>query len=121
MVELHDLRSIAAGVAAILSLASLVNSQAGQVRTVGNSGVSAQMTFLASPDHVYFIDKAENNPLRIGNRPAWAARYNYATNQREPIAIKTNTFCAGGAPMGNGNYLMAGGTRSLGYGADDGG
>lgn len=49
--------------------ASLGMAQGKHSKTIGDSGVSAQMLFLADPDHVVFMDKAENNPLSINGHP----------------------------------------------------
>jgi hypothetical protein len=70
---------------------------------VGNSGVSAQMLFLGQSNKVYVVDKTENNPIRINGHPAWATEYDLSTNTFRPMDIVTNSFCAGGNVLGNGN------------------
>lgn len=74
------------------------------------------MTFLQDDDHVVFLDKTEDNPLRVNGRPAWAASFNYKTKHLTPFDIVTNTFCAGGAPAGNGRMVITGGNIAVGPG-----
>jgi len=31
--------------------------------------------FLGTPDKVYIVDKAENNPAQVNGHPAWAQGY----------------------------------------------
>jgi hypothetical protein len=54
---------------ALALAASLGTAQGKHSKTIGDSGVSAQMLFLADPDHVIFMDKAENNPLSVNGHP----------------------------------------------------
>lgn len=81
---------------------------------VGNSGVSGQQLFLGSDTKVYVIDKVENNPLTINGHPAWASEYDLTTNQARAQEVVTNTFCAGGGVLGNGDWLNIGGNQAVG-------
>lgn len=54
-------------------------------------------------------------------RPAWVARYELSSGNKQAMDVRTNTFCAGGAPAGDGRYVTTGGTAALGYKSQDGG
>ncbi|PVF99228.1 DUF1929-domain-containing protein [Serendipita vermifera] len=91
----------------------------GGFQVVGNSGVTAQQLFLGNDHLVYIIDKVEANPLTINGHNAWATVYNLETNQAEPLDIVTNTFCAGGAELGDGRWLNVGGNKAVNPGGVD--
>ncbi|KAH9956598.1 glyoxal oxidase N-terminus-domain-containing protein [Russula dissimulans] len=75
----------------------------------GSSGVSAMQLAIISSTHAIIIDKVEHNPLTINNHPAWATLYNLETHALRPLHMKSNSFCAGGAFLGNGTLLNVGG------------
>jgi len=75
----------------------------------GSSGVSAMQLAIISPTHAIIIDKVEHNPLTIDNHPAWATLYNLETHALKPLHVKSNSFCAGGAFLGNGTLVNVGG------------
>jgi hypothetical protein len=55
------------------------------------------------PTHVcqvYILDKTENNTLKFNNYTAWATVYDTTQNTATPLAVVTNTFCAGGSQLG---------------------
>lgn len=79
----------------------------------GDSGVSAQMMFLGTKDTVYVLDKAENNSMQIGGHPAWGARYDLKTHEATPMAVTSNTFCAGGMSLANGSWAVFGGNQPV--------
>lgn len=82
---------------------------------IGETGVSGQQLFLGSDTKVYVIDKVENNPVTINDHPAWATEYDIETNTYRPLEVKTNTFCAGGSLLGNGEWLNIGGNQAVDY------
>ncbi|KIM27232.1 glyoxal oxidase [Serendipita vermifera MAFF 305830] len=85
----------------------------GGFQVVGESGVSAQQLFLGSENLVYILDKVENNPLTINNHAAWGTVYDIDTNIATPLEVTTNTFCAGGAILGNGDWVSIGGNQAV--------
>ncbi|KAG8767739.1 hypothetical protein FRC20_006244, partial [Serendipita sp. 405] len=85
----------------------------GGFNKVGESGVSAQMMFLGDNERVYILDKVEANAMQINGHPAWATVYDLKTNQPEALDIITNTFCAGGAELGDGVWLNVGGNLAV--------
>ncbi|CAE6431726.1 hypothetical protein RSOLAG1IB_01036 [Rhizoctonia solani AG-1 IB] len=90
----------------------------GTFEIVGNSGVSAQQLFLGTDNRVYIVDKTENNPPKVGSpaHPAWASEYDVDTNQFRAMDVITNSFCAGGAVLGNGTWLNVGGNQAITWG-----
>ncbi|KAG9013502.1 hypothetical protein FRB90_005995 [Tulasnella sp. 427] len=89
---------------------------AGQFTLVGDAGVSAQQIFLGTANKVYVIDKTENNPVSVAGHPAWATEYDINTNQIRAMDVISNTFCAGGAVLGNGTWLNVGGNQAVIWG-----
>jgi hypothetical protein len=49
----------------------------------------------------------------INDHNAWATVYNLQTNQATPLEVYTNTFCAGGAELGDGRWLNVGGNFAV--------
>ncbi|QRW26896.1 glyoxal oxidase [Rhizoctonia solani] len=90
----------------------------GTFEIVGDSGVSAQQLFLGTDNRVYIVDKTENNPPKVGSpsHPAWATEYDVDTNKFRAMDIVTNSFCAGGAVLGNGTWLNVGGNQAITWG-----
>jgi len=75
--------------------------------------------FLQSNGQVAILDKVENNPTKDPNGkggPAWAVFYNYNSNTFEATHIRSNTFCAGGAMLGDGRWIVLGGNKAVGTG-----
>jgi hypothetical protein len=64
---------------------------------------------IISPTHAIIIDKVEHNPLTISGHPAWAALYDLNTHAVKPLAMQSNSFCAGGTFLGNGTLINVGG------------
>ncbi|PCH37880.1 hypothetical protein WOLCODRAFT_96037 [Wolfiporia cocos MD-104 SS10] len=75
----------------------------------GNTGVSAMQLAVISDSHALVVDKVEHNPLTIDGHPAWAALYNLKTHAVTPLAVQSNSFCAGGAFLRNGTLVNVGG------------
>ncbi|KAI0291189.1 putative copper radical oxidase [Multifurca ochricompacta] len=76
----------------------------------GTTGVNAMQLAIISPTHALILDKVEHNPLTIDNRhPAWGALYNLNTHAVTALHVTSNSFCAGGAFLGNGTLLNVGG------------
>lgn len=85
----------------------------GGFELIGTSGVSAQQLYLGTADKVYIVDKVENNPITVGGHPAWATEYDLLTNQIRAMDVTTNTFCAGGAYLGDGRLINIGGNQAV--------
>ena len=62
-----------------------------------------------SESHALVVDKVEHNPLSIDGHPAWAALYNLKTHSVTPLAMESNSFCAGGTFLSNGTLVNVGG------------
>ncbi|EKM74650.1 hypothetical protein AGABI1DRAFT_116791 [Agaricus bisporus var. burnettii JB137-S8] len=88
----------------------------GAFEIIGDSLVSAQQLFVGTPETVYFVDKAENNPAQIAGHPAWASEWSLASNNQRPMDVVTNSFCAGGNVLGNGTWMNVGGNQAVTYG-----
>lgn len=93
----------------------------------GSTGVSAMQLAIISSTHAIIIDKVEHNPLTINGHPAWGALYNLNTHAVRPLNMQSNSFCAGGAFVGNGTLINVGGnpvvedhTSSADFGDTDG-
>lgn len=114
---LHDLyQRLALLVAPFYVLLTATRARATRTAIVGQSGISAMMAFTDTDDTVIFLDKTENNPLKVNGRPAWATSFNVETQELGPFDIVTNTFCAGGAPAGDGTMVVSGGNGAVGLG-----
>ncbi|KAI9509596.1 copper radical oxidase [Russula earlei] len=84
--------------------------QGWQLEQKGTTGVSAMQLAIISSTHAIIVDKVEHNPLTIDNlHPAWATLYNLDTHALTPLHVKSNSFCAGGAFLGNGTLVNVGG------------
>ncbi|WFD41897.1 (methyl)glyoxal oxidase [Malassezia psittaci] len=111
--------SLKSFVAAALALAGTASAASGNsVSIVGHSGVSGQMMFLGASGKVYILDKVENNPVQINGHPAWAVEYDYNTNKYRTMAVRTNTFCAGGTSLGDGRWILTGGNKAVKHNGD---
>ncbi|KAJ3558500.1 hypothetical protein NM688_g890 [Phlebia brevispora] len=75
----------------------------------GTTGVHAMQLSIISETHAIIVDKVEHNPLTISGHPAWAALYNLKTNDVTPLAMQSNSFCAGGTFLSNGTLINVGG------------
>ncbi|KDQ33386.1 hypothetical protein PLEOSDRAFT_152955 [Pleurotus ostreatus PC15] len=75
----------------------------------GSTGVEAMQIAIVSYEHAIIIDKVEHNPLAINGHPAWAALYNLKTHSVRPLAMDSNSFCAGGSYLSNGTMINVGG------------
>ncbi|THG98640.1 hypothetical protein EW026_g3583 [Hermanssonia centrifuga] len=75
----------------------------------GSTGVHAMQLAVISESHAIIIDKVEHNPLTISGHPAWAALYNLKTHAVKPLAMQSNSFCAGGTFLSNGTLINVGG------------
>jgi hypothetical protein len=64
---------------------------------------------IVSDTHAILIDKVEHNLLDINGHPAWAALYDLLTDEVRPLAMRSNSFCAGGTWLSNGTLLNIGG------------
>lgn len=113
----------AASAALVISSPTLLASPSPNTfEVVGTTGVSAQQFFVAGVNKIYILDKVENNPTKLAgtNRPAWATEYDIRTNTFRTMDVTTNTFCAGGAVLGNGTWLSVGGNKAVKAGGLDG-
>ncbi|CBQ71154.1 probable Glo1-Glyoxaloxidase 1 [Sporisorium reilianum SRZ2] len=109
--------TLATAALALSSRASAAN-KAGTYEIVNhNSLASAMMLGVIDEDNVFILDKAENNSARLADgRHVWGSFYKLSDNSVTGTAVNTNTFCASGATLGNGSWLVAGGNQAVGYG-----
>nr|QBH67489.1 putative glyoxaloxidase 1 [Ustilago esculenta]QBH67600.1 putative glyoxaloxidase 1 [Ustilago esculenta] len=109
--------SVATAALALTSRASAAG-KAGTYEIVNhNSLASAMMLGVMDEDHVFILDKAENNSYRLADgRPVWGSFFDLSDNSVTGTAVETNTFCASGATLGNGTWFVAGGNQAVGYG-----
>ncbi|KAG8965622.1 hypothetical protein FRC00_010175 [Tulasnella sp. 408] len=110
------LSSFVSGVLAQTGQPTWQGTGAGTFQIVGNSGVSAQQLFLGTKNKVYIVDKVENNPLRVNGHAAWGSEYDLNDNTVRAMDVVTNTFCAGGALLGDGTWINVGGNQEVTYG-----
>lgn len=102
-------------VLAAVTLAGAATAASGNsVDIVGHSGVSAQMMFLGTSGKAYILDKVEKNKVNVNGHTAWAVEYDYNSNKYRAMDVRSNTFCAGGAPLANGQWLVTGGNKAVG-------
>lgn len=94
------------------------DNKVGGFEEIGTSGVSAQQIYLGTANKIYIVDKVENNPLTVNGHPAWATEYDTTTNQVRAMDVTTNTFCAGGAYLGDGRLINIGGNQAVVPGGD---
>lgn len=109
-------------IAAAFSPSGVFAATPNTFEVVGTTGVSAQQFFVGGVNKVYILDKVENNPTRLAgtNKPAWATEYDLRTNTFRTMEVATNTFCAGGAALGNGTWISVGGNKAVTSGGLDG-
>lgn len=93
------------------------NPNPGRFDIIGQSGVPAMHAGLLPNGKVVFLDKAENyTQLRLSNgQLAYSAEFDPARGIAEPLAYKTNAFCAGGAPLADGRFMSLGGNAPLDF------
>ena len=101
-----------------LSSRAMAAKKAGTFEIVNdNSLASAMMLGVIDEDNVFILDKAENNSARLADgRHVWGSFYKLSDNSVTGAAVNTNTFCASGATLGNGSWVVAGGNQAVGYG-----
>ena len=77
----------------------------------GTTGVNAMQLAIVSATHALIMDKVEHNPLTVNDKghPAWGALFNLNTCAVTPLRVQSNSFCAGGAFLGNGTLVNVGG------------
>ncbi|KAJ7286106.1 copper radical oxidase [Mycena rebaudengoi] len=75
----------------------------------GSTGVHAMQLSIISPTHALLVDKVEHNPLTLNGHPTWGALYNIKTHAVKPLAMQSNSFCAGGTFLNNGTLINVGG------------
>ena len=77
----------------------------------GTTGVNAMQLAIVSATHALIMDKVEHNPLTVNDKghPAWGALFNLNTYAVTPLRVQSNSFCAGGAFLGNGTLVNVGG------------
>lgn len=109
--------TLATAALALTSRAS-AGGKAGTYEIVNhNSLASAMMLGVIDEDNVFILDKAENNSARLSDgRHVWGSFYKLSDNSVTGTAVQTNTFCASGATLGNGSWVVAGGNQAVGYG-----
>ncbi|KAF2674875.1 galactose oxidase [Microthyrium microscopicum] len=95
--------------------AAPVNPNPGSFQVVGQSGVPAMHAALLPNGKVVFLDKFENyTQLKLPNgQYAYSSEYDPDTNLAQPLALKTNAFCAGGMHLADGRVVSVGGNAPL--------
>ncbi|UZJ54791.1 hypothetical protein CBS101457_004111 [Exobasidium rhododendri] len=116
-----------ASVAMLLSSLPLSNAVAtpGGFEVVQQDSLaSAMMMALIDENNVMIIDKAENNGVAPHNavlsngKPIWASVMSLTDYTMKGLDMTTNPFCASGAVLGNGSWLVAGGNQGVGNGGN---
>ena len=59
--------------------------------------------------------------MKVAGHPAWASEYTISSNGVRAMDVKTNTFCAGGASLGDGRWISVGGNVGVTTGGAGGG
>ncbi|KAI3477915.1 hypothetical protein L1887_60222 [Cichorium endivia] len=103
---------------AISARGAAAAAKAGSYEVVNtNSLASAMMLGVMDEQNVFILDKAENNSQRLADgRPVWGSFFDLSDNSVTGVSVTTNTFCASGATLGNGTWVVAGGNQAVGYG-----
>jgi hypothetical protein len=89
-----------------------------------DSLASAMMMALIDENNVMIIDKSENNggaphsALLSNGNPVWGAVMSLTDYSMRGLEMTTNPFCASGAVLGNGSWIVAGGNQGVGYGGN---
>lgn len=83
-----------------------------------DSQASGMMMALIDEENVMIIDKSENNRARIngGDKPVWGVVMSLNDFSIRALDMITNPFCASGAVLGNGTWMVAGGNQAVSYG-----
>ncbi|KAL4401866.1 (methyl)glyoxal oxidase [Malassezia pachydermatis] len=85
-----------------------------------DSLASAMMLGLANQDTAFIFDKVENNPQKTASgKPTWASIVNLNDFSVRGLDATTNPFCAAGATLGNGSYIVVGGNSAISYGGQN--
>lgn len=79
------------------------------LKQTGSTGVAAMQIAVVDNDQIIVLDRVENNPLQIQGHPAWGAIYTISNASVRPIAMQSNSFCAGGSWLSNGTLANIGG------------
>ncbi|KAG6827129.1 hypothetical protein H0H92_013131 [Tricholoma furcatifolium] len=75
----------------------------------GTTGIVALETVVVSPTLALMFDRAQNDPLQLGNFSAWGALWNFETNTASPVSLISDSFCASGGFLSNGTMVGVGG------------
>jgi hypothetical protein len=112
--------------ASVMALAALITTAAprAHAQVAGgfqvvqpDSQASAMMMALIDEENVMIIDKAENNRAKLNNgQPVWGTVMSLTDYSVRALDMTTNPFCASGAQLGNGTWMVAGGNHAVGYG-----
>ncbi|WFD06038.1 (methyl)glyoxal oxidase [Malassezia vespertilionis] len=77
---------------------------------------SAMMLGLADENTAFILDKVEGNEPDGQDRPTWAELVNLTDFSSRSIPANSNPFCASGATLANGSWIVLGGNQAVGYG-----
>ena len=94
---------------------SLAAAGSNPIRLTGWSGVPAMHAAVLHDGTVVFLDKIENRSqlyLPDGRR-AYSSIYNPRTTRVNPLSVRTNPFCCGGAFLADGRLATFGGNGML--------
>ena len=82
-----------------------------------DSLASAMMLGLADDNTAFILDKVENNRHRTNTgKPVWSTLVNLTSFDVKGLDASTNPFCAAGATLANGSYIVVGGNKAVSYG-----
>lgn len=54
--------------------------------------------------------------MKVAGHPAWASEYGLSNNSVRAMDVYSNTFCAGGASLGDGRWINVGGNQGITWG-----
>jgi hypothetical protein len=93
------------------------NANPGSFVVIGQSGVPAMHMGLLPNGRVVFLDKVENyTQLKLADGYyAYSSEYDPETNTAVPLQYETNSFCAGGMQLSNGQFMAVGGNAPLSF------
>lgn len=82
-----------------------------------DSLASAMMLGLVDSNTVFVLDKVEGNRAKLpSGKPVWGSLVSLADGSARAVDVNTNTFCAAGATMPNGSWIVVGGNQAVQWG-----
>lgn len=82
-----------------------------------DSLASAMMLGLVDNNTAFVLDKVEGNPTKLpSGKPVWGSLIDLTDGSARAVDVNTNTFCAAGATMPNGTWIVVGGNQAVQWG-----